>query len=129
MSMKDTSRSLLLAEQYLGKEVSIIMDRPLGSKHPRHGFVYEVNYGYVPGTQSADGEELDAYYLGVSRPLHTAEGKCIAIIHRLNDDDDKLVVVPETRIDLTDSEIAQAVNFQEQWFDCKILRTRTSSYC
>ena len=127
--MKDKSRSLLLAEQYLGKEVSIIMDRPLGSKHPREGFVYPIYYGYVPGTQSADGEELDAYYLGVSRPLHTAKGKCIAIIHRLNDDDDKLVIVPETHIDLTDDEIAKAVNFQEQWFDCEILRTRTSSYC
>ena len=119
----------MLAEQYLGKEVSIIIDRPLGSKHSRHNFVYEVNYGYVPGTQSADGEELDAYYLGVSRPLHTAEGKCIAIIHRLNDDDDKLVVVPETHIDLTDSEIAKAVNFQEQWFDGEIRRTRGSSGC
>ena len=127
--MQYRSHSLLLAEQYLGKEVSIIMDRPLGSKHPRHGFVYEVNYGYVPGTQSADGEALDAYYLGVNRPLHAAEGRCIAIIHRLNDDDDKLVVVPKTQIDLTDSEIAEAVNFQEQWFDCEILRTRTSGCC
>lgn len=127
--MQNKSRSLFLAEQYLGENVSIIIDRPLGSKHPRHGFVYEVNYGYVPGTQSADGEELDTYYLGVSRPLHIAEGKCIAIIHRLNDDDDKLVVVPETRIDLTDSEIAQAVNFQERWFDSEIRRTRGSSGC
>ena len=127
--MENTSRSLFLAEQYLGKEVSIIIDRPLGSKHPKHGFVYEVNYGYVPGTQSADGEELDAYYLGSSQPLRTAEGRCIAIVHRLNDDDDKLVVVPETHVDLTDSEITEAVNFQEQWFDCRILRTRTSSCC
>ncbi len=127
--MKNRSCSLLLAEQYLGKNVSIIMDRPLGSKHPRHGFVYDVNYGYVPGTQSADGEELDAYYLGVNRPLHAAKGRCIAIIHRLNDDDDKLVVVPETHIDLTDSEITQAVNFQEQWFDGEIRRTRVSSDC
>ena len=127
--MKNRSRSLLLAEQYLGKEVSIIMDRPLGSKHPKHGFVYEVNYGYVPGTQSADGEELDAYYLGVSRPLYTAKGKCIAIIHRLNDDDDKLVVVPETQTDLTDDEITKAVNFQEQWFDGEIRRRRGSSGC
>ena len=127
--MKGKSRSLLLAKQYLGKEVSIVIDRPLGSKHPKHGFVYEVNYGYVPGTQSADGEELDAYYLGVSRPLHAAEGRCIAIIHRLNDDDDKLVVVPKTQMDLTDSEITQAVNFQEQWFDCEIIRARAASYC
>ena len=126
--MKNRSRSLLLAGQYLGKEVSIIIDSPLGSKHPKHGFVYEVNYGYVPGTQSADGEELDAYYLGVSRPLHAAEGRCIAIIHRLNDDDDKLVVVPKAQTDLTDGEIAKAVNFQEQWFDCEILRTLSSRY-
>lgn len=127
--MKNKSCSLLLAEQYLGKEVSIIMDRPLGSKHPKHGFVYEVNYGYVPGTQSADGEELEAYYLGVSRSLHTAKGKCVAIIHRLNDDDNKLVVVPETQTDLTDDEIAKAVNFQEQGFDGEIRRRRSSSGC
>ena len=127
--MKSGSRSLLLAEQYLSKDVSIIMDRPLGSKHPKHGFVYEVNYGYVPGTESADGQELDAYYLGVNRPLHTAKGKCIAIIHRLNDDDDKLIIVPETHIDLTNDEITQAVNFQEQWFDYEIRRTCSSSYC
>ena len=124
--MKNKTRSLSLAKQYLGKEVSIVIDRPLGSKHPEHGFVYQVNYGYVPGTQPADGEELDAYYLGVSKPLHAAEGRCIAIIHRLNDDDDKLVVVPKTQTGLTDSEIAKAVNFQERWFDCEILRTRTS---
>ena len=77
--MQNKSHSLLLAEQYLGKEVSIIIDRPLGSKHPEHGFVYKVNYGYVPGTQSVDGEELDAYYSGVNQPLHAAEGRCIAI--------------------------------------------------
>lgn len=125
--MQNKSRSLLLAEEYLGKEVSIIMGRSLGSKHPKHGFIYEVNYGYVSGTQSADGAELDAYYLGVSRPLHAAQGKCTAIIHRLNDDDDKLVMVPRTQTSLSDSEIAKAVNFQEQWFDYEILRTRTSN--
>lgn len=127
--MKNVTHSLSLAEQYLGKEVPIIMDRPLGSKHPQDGFVYEVNYGYVPGTQSADGEELDAYYLGISKPLYTAKGKCIAIIHRLNDDDDKLVIVPRTQANLSDNEITKAVNFQEQWFNYEILRPPTSNCC
>ena len=127
--MQNKSRSLFLAEQYLGKDVSIIIDRPLGSKHPKHGFVYEVNYGYVPGTRSADGEELDAYYLGSSQPLHIVKGRCIAIIHRLDDDDDKLVIVPKTHIDLTDGEITEAVNFQERWFDGEIRRIRGSSGC
>ncbi len=44
---------------YLGKEVVVKMDRPLGSKHPKHGFIYTVNYGFIPGTISGDGEELD----------------------------------------------------------------------
>ena len=127
--MQNRSHSLLLAEQYLGKEVSIIIDRPLGSKHPKHGFLYEVNYGSVPGTRSADGEELDAYYLGVSRPLHTAQGRCIAIIHRLNDDDDKLAIVPGPQVNLSDDEIAKVVNSKEQWFDGEILRTRPSNCC
>ena len=127
--MKKRSRSLLLAKRYLGKEVSVVIDRPLGSKHPEHGFVYNVNYGYVPGAQSADGEELDAYYLRVSTPLHAAEGRCIVIIHRLNDDDDKLIVIPRAQADLTESEIAEAVNFQEQWFDYEILWAHTSRYC
>lgn len=77
--MQKRSHSLLLAEQYLGTEVSIIIDRPLGSKHSKHGFLYEVNYGYVSRTRSADGEELDAYYLGVSRPLHTAQGNVLPL--------------------------------------------------
>ena len=44
---------------------------------------------------SPDGEEFDAYILGVDKPLDQFEGICIAVIHRLNDKDDKLVVVPE----------------------------------
>jgi len=80
----------------------VIIGRPLGSKHPKHGFEYKANYGYIPNTKSPDGEELDAYYLGISRPLMNARGVCIAIIHRTNDDDDKLVVVPEGT-ELTDN--------------------------
>lgn len=36
--------------QYLNQTVSVKMDRPLGSLHPKHNFKYEVNYGYVPDT-------------------------------------------------------------------------------
>lgn len=60
--MKD-SESLKIAKKFLGKEVAAVIDRPLGSKHPEHGFVYEANYGYVPGTKVPDGGELDAYFL------------------------------------------------------------------
>ena len=80
-------------KQFLNKKLKVVMDRPLGSKHPKHGFIYPVNFGYIPGTISGDGDELDAYVLGEHKPLEEFEGKVIAIIHRLNDDDDKLVVM------------------------------------
>ena len=91
------------------------MDRPLGSKHLKHDFTYEVNYGYIPHTKAPDGEELDVYYLGVHQPIQKAEGICIALIHRLNNDDDKLVVVPDG-VSLNDSQIKAQTHFQEQWF-------------
>ena len=73
------------SSDYLNKIVSVVMDRPLGTKHPKHGFVYEVNYGYIPNTVSGDGEEIDAYVLGIDKPLKEFTGRCVAIIHRTND--------------------------------------------
>ena len=106
---------------YLNKEVTVKIDRPLGSKHPKHDFYYPVNYGYVPNTISGDGEELDCYILGVYHPLETFTGKCIAIIHRLNDNDDKLVLVPN-EISLTNAAIKSLTYFQEQYFESEIIR-------
>ena len=95
--------------------------RQFGSKHPKHGFIYPVNYGYVPNTVSGDGEELDAYLLGVFEPVEEFEGECIAIIHRTNDDDDKLVVAPSGK-DYSDDAINALTEFQEQFFEHIIIR-------
>lgn len=121
MRTMEQSISLQLARQYLGKEVEVVMDRPLGSKHPKHGFVYEANYGFIEGVQAPDGEDLDAYYLGVGEPLARAKGVCIAIAHRKDNDDDKLIVVSHGT-EMTDDEIVAAIRFQEQWFDTEIVR-------
>jgi inorganic pyrophosphatase len=115
------SKSLELARSFLGKEVEVTMDRPLGSKHPDEGFLYEVNYGYIAGVIAPDGEDLDAYYLASDQPLEKAKGKVIAIIHREDDDDDKLVVVPK-EVTLSDEEITKLVSFQEQRHKSFILR-------
>ena len=109
------------ASNFIGKTVEVEMDRPLGTRHPKHNFMYPVNYGYVPGTVSGDGEELDAYVLGVFEPLNSYIGKCIAVIHRTNDDDDKLVVVPENK-NYTDEEIRVLTEFQERFFESEIIR-------
>ena len=107
--------------KFLNKTIDIKVDRPLGSKHPKHGFIYPVNYGYVPNTTSGDGEELDAYILGIYEPLETFTGKCIAIIHRTNDNDDKLVIVPENKF-FSNREIHVLTDFQEQYFESIIIR-------
>lgn len=110
------------ASAFLGKIVTIKIDRPINSKHPKHGFVYEVNYGFVPNTKAPDGEEIDAYLLGVNEPIREFTGKCIAVIHRKNDDDDKLVIVPEKMKEISDEEILKVVNFQEKWFNSVVVR-------
>src|SRR5262245_12324796 len=99
--------------QFLGQVVTVTIDRPAGSKHPKHGFIYPINYGFVPGTIAPDGEELDAYVLGTDQPLDTYTGSCIAIIHRSDDDDDKLVLA-EGGKGYTDEEIRALTHFQEQ---------------
>ena len=119
--MENFSVSLKLARKQLGKVVEVTMDRPLGTTHPKHGFVYEVNYGYIAGIKAPDGEDLDAYFLGVNIPLQVAEGVCVAVAHRRDDDDDKLIVVPED-VAMSDEEILSAIYFQEQWFDTVIVR-------
>jgi len=109
------------AKVYLGKEVEVIMDRKLGTTHPKHGFIYMLNYGYIPNTLSPDGEELDAYVLGCFEPVDSFKGKVIAYIHRTNDDDDKLVVAPLNK-NYTDEQIIALREFQERFFESKIIR-------
>jgi len=126
INLRQEIRSFLLkylspVSNFLGESVTVVIDRPLGSKHPKWGFVYKANYGYVPNTKSGDGEEVDAYVLGIKESLKKFTGKCIAIIHRFNDNDDKLVLVPDS-IELTENEICTAVNFQEQFFKSAIVR-------
>ncbi len=79
----------------IGKTVKVIVDRPLGSCHPRYkDMIYLVNYGYVEGVIAPDGEEQDVYILGV--------------------------VAPEN-ITFTAEQIAEKVRFQEQYFNYEII--------
>ena len=108
-------------KEYLNKEVDVIVDRPLATKHPKHGFIYMLNYGYIPGTISGDGEEIDAYLLGEFESVLTSKGKVIAIIHRTNDDDDKLVVSVNGK-NYSDDAIRALTEFQERYFESVIIR-------
>ena len=111
------------SKSYLGKEAKAVIDRPLGSKpikeHP--DFVYELNYGFIPNTISGDGEELDCYILGVAESIKEFEGECIAIVHRLNETDDKLILVPKGK-EFTLKEIEEAVYFSEKHHKSIVIR-------
>ena len=104
----------------IGSILKVIVDRPLGSVHPKHKDIfYPINYGYIPGVMAADGEEQDAYILGVNEPVSEFVGKVIAVIHRLDDMEDKWVVAPENA-SFTKKEIMAQVAFQEQYFQTEI---------
>jgi len=106
--------------KYIGQTLAIRIDRPLGSPHPEHGFIYPLNYGCLPGVISPDGEDLDAYLLGVFEPVETYRGVCIAVIRRLDDEDDKLVIAPPGR-SYTPDQIRALTEFQERFFASEIL--------
>ena len=116
------SASLRLARTFLGKKVHLKFDQPVGSSYAPHGIdSYPINYGYVPGVPAPDGDDLDAYLLNVFEPLEEADGICIAIVHRIHDDDDKLIVTPDGA-HMTDEEILKQVSFQEHLYEGMLVR-------
>ena len=105
----------------IGDIVKVIIDRPLGSQHPRYKETYyPINYGFIEGIIVGDEEEQDAYILGVDVPVKEFVGKIIAIIHRYDDVEEKWVVVPLNK-SYTKEEIQKQVEFQEKYFKSKII--------
>lgn len=111
----------MYSEKYLNKDVEVVIDRKLWTKHPKYDFVYQLNYGFIPKTMAPDGEEIDAYVLGITEAIDKCNWTCIAIIKRINDDDDKLIVVEKWK-KYTDDEIKKATHFQEKFFESIIIR-------
>ena len=102
----------------MGKLVHVVVDRPIGYQHG--DIVYLINYGYIPGIIAGDGEEQDAYILGVCEPIKEFDGQVVAAICRKNDCEDKLVVAPVGSV-YHQGQIAEAVHFQEQYFYSRII--------
>ena len=108
---------------WLGKKVRIVIDRPLGSKHPDPRFetIYPINYGFIPNTLSdAGNEEIDAYVFGPTEPLKEFEGIVIAGIKRDSDEEIKLIV--SSGQDYSIEEIEKLTYFQEKYHKSKIYK-------
>ncbi|MBO5898229.1 MAG: inorganic diphosphatase [Clostridia bacterium] len=104
-------------ESYLGKTVTIGIDRPIGYVHHKGDktLVYPINYGYIPDVLGGDGEELDVYLVGVDAPVESYTGRIVGIVYRADDVEDKLVMVPEG-VTVTAAQMAEAVRFQEKYY-------------
>ena len=103
-------------EGYLGKCVTIGIDRPIGYVH-RKGektLLYPINYGYIPGVLGGDAEELDVYLLGVTDAVSEYDATIIGAVYRTDDVEDKLVGAPAGMY-FSAEEIRAAVDFQERY--------------
>jgi inorganic pyrophosphatase len=110
----------LRAGDWIGRRVRVVIDRPRGSRHPGDGgLVYELNYGFIPGTSAPDGHPLDVYVIDADEPLPECEAEVIAVIRRRDDLEDKLVarIGPEG---WGPAEILARTRFQERFFDSRL---------
>ena len=104
----------------IGNRITVIVDRPLGSRHPKFpDLIYPVNYGYVEGVFAGDGEAQDVYVLGVGKAVERFTGTVIAVIQRFNDNEEKWVAAPDG-IRFSREEIEKQVWFMEQFFHSEI---------
>ena len=110
-----------LIREYLGKTVTVTIDRPIGFHHVTKGIHldYTINYGFLPGVIGGDGEEQDVYILGVSQPLTTFTGRIIGVVRRKDDNEDKFVAAPEGMI-FRSEQIRKEIDFVEKYFDSTI---------
>ena len=107
-----------IVQDYMGKIVHVAVDRPIGYRHG--DIVYPVNYGYIPASLAGDGEEQDVYILGIHEPISEFDGQVIGAVCRKNDCEDKLVIAPVGQV-YHQAQIAEAVRFQERYFDTHII--------
>ena len=110
-----------LIQEYLGRTVCAVIDRPVGFHHVTKGIHldYTINYGFLPGVTAGDGEEQDVYILGVSEPLETFTGRIIGVVRRKDDNEDKFIAAPEG-MTFTAKQMEQEIFFVEKYFDSTV---------
>lgn len=110
-----------LVTSFLGKTVTIRIDRPIGYVHKKESYTltYPINYGYIPEVYGGDGEELDVYLLGVDMPVEEYTAEVVGIVYREDDVEDKLIAVP-VGMKLTREQMEAAVEFQEQYHKSRV---------
>ncbi|MFW5864957.1 MAG: GrpB family protein [Candidatus Izemoplasmataceae bacterium] len=108
-------------DYFLGKKLTIKIDRPIGSMHPKHPeIIYPINYGYIEGEFAQDNEELDVYLLEVGNKVDHFYGEIIGYVRRLNDIENKLIMVPVGQ-KVDQDMVKKAIHFQEQFYQSELI--------
>ena len=97
----------------IGNIVTVKVDRPMGSYHPKHKDIYIIRL-----TMDTQKESLRLMEKN-KMPIQEYTGIIIAIIHRYDDVEEKWVVAPKG-MTFTKEEIREKTYFQEQYFDSEI---------
>lgn len=110
-----------LIRSWLGKTVTVTVDRPIGFHHVTKGIHldYTINYGFLPGVIGGDGEDQDVYILGISEPLETFTGRIIGVVRRKDDNEDKFIAAPEG-LTFTAEQMKREIFFVEKYFDSTV---------
>jgi len=85
---------LSTTDRFLGRNLTIVIDRPAGKDESPEDSTRTWNEGYVPGILDPGGREQRAYIYGIRTPLRRFTGTVIAVAHRRDDDTDTLIVAP-----------------------------------
>lgn len=110
----------LMDREYLGQEVTVIVDHPYGSLHPHYpDLELACNYGYVEELAVREGIFRNAYVCGIHEPREKVKGFVVGIIYHREDNDARWIVSPEKTYDRT--EAVNAAGDTEQYFESTIL--------
>jgi inorganic pyrophosphatase len=99
----------------IGKKIDVIVNHPMGSRYLR-GLIYPVNYGIV----NESSVSLEAYILGEFKPIKEFTGRVIAVIHRKDIFENKLVVARSTQ-KYSKEAIIGLTEFQERFYDSEVI--------
>ena len=111
----------LMQKEWLGRTVTVIIDRPYGSFHPHlPDVLYPVNFGYIRELADGAGQFQDAYVIGPKEPAETFTGIVAGILYRREDDVSRWIVTRPGET-VSHESIISLIGFEEQYYDCRII--------
>lgn len=115
------SMEYLCGRSYLGKNVTVIVDRPYGSLDLRSDGEMTCNCGYVqqPVTME-DNDDIEARIVGIYEPRESFTGTVIGIIYHKEDSHMHLIVAPPAWT-INRNEIITQIGMVEQYYHTRMI--------